>query len=103
MSTTPNGSGPELEKFPDAPPSIEVTAPQEVPHAGLRSLDHCTYSQRIFRLCDGILIGTLSPNHSFTLQWDCSFNLDIYWLKSPGQWLFTAYKSYYMSILPCMH
>jgi hypothetical protein len=45
MSTTPNGSGPELEKFPDAPPTIEITAPEEVPDAGLRSLDHCEYSR----------------------------------------------------------
>ena len=43
MPPTPNGSGPELEKFPDAPPSIEVTAPEDVIDAGLRSLDHCQY------------------------------------------------------------
>lgn len=41
MPPTPNGSAPELEKFPDAPPSIEVTAPEDVIDAGLRSLDHC--------------------------------------------------------------
>ncbi|TAQ85693.1 Peroxidase [Chlorociboria aeruginascens] len=40
MCPTSNGSGPELEKFPDAPPSISVTAAEEVPDAGLRSLDH---------------------------------------------------------------
>jgi hypothetical protein len=41
MSSIPNGSGPELEKFPHAPPSIEVTVAEDVPDAGLRSLDHC--------------------------------------------------------------
>ncbi|CZR51854.1 related to sphingoid base-phosphate phosphatase [Phialocephala subalpina] len=45
MSSTPNGSGGlELEKFPDAPPTIEVSAPADrsadTPDAGLRSLDH---------------------------------------------------------------
>jgi hypothetical protein len=49
MSSIPNGSGPELEKFPDAPPSIEVTAPEEPPHAGLRSLNHCMYSPSLGR------------------------------------------------------
>jgi len=43
MTPTQNGSGPELEKFPDAPPSIEDTAPEDVIDAGLRSLDHCQY------------------------------------------------------------
>ena len=61
MSTTPNGSGPELEKFPDAPPSIEVNAPEEVPHAGLRSLDHCTYFQSLLRTCAEILFETRRP------------------------------------------
>ena len=51
MSSIPNGSGPELEKFPDAPPSIEVTAPEETPHAGLRSLDHCMCSPSLWVLC----------------------------------------------------
>jgi hypothetical protein len=41
MSSIPNGSGPELEKFPDAPPSIEISPAEDVPDAGLRSLDHC--------------------------------------------------------------
>jgi hypothetical protein len=46
MCPTPNGSGgPELEKFPDspAPPTIAITAPVDVPDAGLRSLDHCKF------------------------------------------------------------
>jgi hypothetical protein len=51
MSSIPNGSGPELEKFPDAPPSIEVTAPEEIPHAGLRSLDHCMSSPNFWLTC----------------------------------------------------
>lgn len=42
MSSKSKSSGLVLEKFPDAaPPSIEVTSPQEVIDAGLRSLDHC--------------------------------------------------------------
>ncbi|KUJ23182.1 sphingosine-1-phosphate phosphohydrolase-like protein [Mollisia scopiformis] len=40
MSSTPNGSGLELEKFPDAPPKIAINAPADTPDAGLRSLDH---------------------------------------------------------------
>ncbi|RFU31428.1 Peroxidase, partial [Scytalidium lignicola] len=44
MCPSRDGSSSELEKFPDlptdAPPSIGVTAPEEVPDAGLRSLDH---------------------------------------------------------------
>jgi len=45
MRPTSNAAdGLELEKFPDAPPSIAVTAPEEVPDAGLRSLDHCKVS-----------------------------------------------------------
>jgi hypothetical protein len=103
MSTTPNGSGPELEKFPDAPPSIEVTAPEEVPHAGLRSLDHCTYSQRILRLCARILIETLSPNHSVTFQWDCSFNSGMCWGSLPDSGFSQLINLITMSILPCIH
>lgn len=50
MSSTPNGlGGLELEKFPDALPTIEVSAPAnksaDTPDAGLRSLDHCKHSQ----------------------------------------------------------
>ncbi|KAH7409308.1 sphingosine-1-phosphate phosphohydrolase-like protein [Cadophora sp. MPI-SDFR-AT-0126] len=46
MSSTPKGSGGlELEKFPDAPPSIAVTAPEDAVDAGLRSLDH--YKRRL--------------------------------------------------------
>ncbi|KAK2627990.1 hypothetical protein QTJ16_002636 [Diplocarpon rosae] len=46
MSSTPNGSsGPELEKYQNAPPSITVTAPKDVIDAGLRSLDH--YKRRL--------------------------------------------------------
>ncbi|KAG4444515.1 hypothetical protein IFR05_000106 [Cadophora sp. M221] len=46
MSSTPKGpSGLELETFPDAPPSIAVTAPEDVIDAGLRSLDH--YKRRL--------------------------------------------------------
>jgi hypothetical protein len=46
MCPTSNGSGGlELEKFPDAPPTIAVTAPEDVPDAGLRSLDHCKPSK----------------------------------------------------------
>lgn len=52
MSSIPTGSGPELEKFPDAPPSIEVTAPEEAPHAGLRSLDHCMCSPSPWSICE---------------------------------------------------
>ena len=55
MSSISNGSGPELEKFPDAPPSIEVTAPEETPHAGLRSLDHCMYSPSPWSIVHGHL------------------------------------------------
>jgi hypothetical protein len=99
MSTTPNGSGPELEKFPDAPPSIEVTAPEEVPHAGLRSLDHCTYFQSLLRTWPESYRDT-SPNRGTTLpKSDCSFNISMYLVKSPGPVAFPAYKSYYMSIL----
>lgn len=44
MCPTANGSGGlQLEKFPPAPPSIEITAPEDVPDAGLRSLDHCKH------------------------------------------------------------
>lgn len=49
MSTPPNGSGQELEKFPDAaapPPKIGLNLPEEVTDAGLRSLDHCKYLVR---------------------------------------------------------
>jgi len=46
MSSTPKGSSSlELEKFPDAPPSIAITAPEDVIDAGLRSLDH--YKRRL--------------------------------------------------------
>jgi len=55
MSSTQPGSGLELEKFPDAPPTIAITAPEEVPHAGLRSLDHCMY----FHLLLYSFLGTL--------------------------------------------
>ncbi len=44
MSKSRYGSGPELEKFPDAPPTIAITTADgasETPDAGLRSLDHC--------------------------------------------------------------
>jgi len=44
MCPTSNGSGLELEKFPDAPPTVAVTSPEDVPDAGLRSLDHCKFS-----------------------------------------------------------
>ena len=56
MCPTANGSGPELEKFPDAPPSIAITAPEDVPDAGLRSLDHCKYSLGIRFISINILV-----------------------------------------------
>jgi len=37
MCPTPDVSG---EEFPDASPAILITAPEDVPDAGLRSLDH---------------------------------------------------------------
>jgi hypothetical protein len=46
MSPTPNGTGLELEKFPDAPPTIAITTAEETPDAGLRSLDHCEYNMQ---------------------------------------------------------
>lgn len=49
MCPTPNSSGGlEFEKFPDAalpPPTIAITEPEDVPDAGLRSLDHCKFVQ----------------------------------------------------------
>jgi hypothetical protein len=42
MCPEPNGPGPELEKsLNPPPPTIKVNEPEEVPDAGLRSLDHC--------------------------------------------------------------
>lgn len=68
MSSIANGSGPELEKFPDAPPSIEVTAPEEPPHAGLRSLDHCMYSPSLGRYIHILLSHVLSQPHCVSRQ-----------------------------------
>ena len=56
MCPTEHGSGPELEKFPDAPPSIAIIAPEDVPDAGLRSLDHCKYSLGIQLISTNILV-----------------------------------------------
>ena len=40
-----NGSGPiELEKSHHAPPTIAIQTSDDVPDAGLRSLDHCEFS-----------------------------------------------------------
>jgi hypothetical protein len=57
MYSTPNGSGGELEKFPDALPlpTVAVTAPgdaegKEVIDAGLKGLDHCLLSPTLFSL-----------------------------------------------------
>jgi len=45
MCPTPNGSGPvELEKSHHAPPTIAIHTSEDVPDAGLRSLDHCEFS-----------------------------------------------------------
>jgi hypothetical protein len=46
MCPTPDGSGPvELEKSHHAPlPTIAFHTSEDVPDAGLRSLDHCEFS-----------------------------------------------------------
>jgi hypothetical protein len=64
MCPTANGSRPEVEKFPDAPPSIEITAPEDVPDAGLRSLDHCKYSLGVQSISADILVQYLGKNCS---------------------------------------
>lgn len=56
MCPTANGSGRELEKPLNAPPSIAITAPEDVPDAGLRSLDHCRYSLRIRSIFADIVV-----------------------------------------------
>ena len=60
MCPTANGSGLELEKFPDAPPSIAITVPEDVPDAGLRSLDHCRYPLGIQSISAEILVIKIS-------------------------------------------
>lgn len=45
MCPPSNGSGPvELEKSHHAPPTIAIQTSDDVPDAGLRSLDHCEFS-----------------------------------------------------------
>ena len=56
MCPTANGSGRELEKPLNAPPSIAITAPEDVPDAGLRSLDHCRYSLGIRSIFADIVV-----------------------------------------------
>jgi hypothetical protein len=41
MCSTPNGSGDELEKFPDADAPLPI-ADASPPDAGMKSLDHCS-------------------------------------------------------------
>jgi hypothetical protein len=43
MCSTPNGSGDELEKFPDADAPLPI-ANASPPDAGMKSLDHCSCS-----------------------------------------------------------
>ena len=56
MCPTANGSGRELEKPLNAPPSVAITAPEDVPDAGLRSLDHCRYSLEIRSVFTDIVV-----------------------------------------------
>ena len=61
MSSNPNGSGLELEKLAHAPlPAIAVTAPADVPDAGLRSLDHCMYIVHFKSQCARVFLGIKS-------------------------------------------
>jgi hypothetical protein len=50
MCPTANGpAGHQLEKSPNGPPAIEITAPEDAPDAGLRSLDHCTFISHLLQ------------------------------------------------------
>jgi hypothetical protein len=66
MCPTANGSGVELEKS-EAPPSIAITAPEDVPDAGLRSLDHCRYPSWIHSVSAYTLVIEMSLKD--TVQW----------------------------------
>lgn len=57
MCPTTDGSGEELEKFPDAiaPPEIHIHTPNGGTYAGLRDLDHCKVSWTLlFLVADSI-------------------------------------------------
>ena len=71
MCPTANDSGLEREKFPDAPPLIAITAPEDVPDAGLRSLDHCKYPSWTQSLPADILVTEISFKALFYRQDKC--------------------------------
>jgi hypothetical protein len=75
MCPTANGSGRELEKSLDAPPpSIAITAPEDVPDAGLRSLDHCRYSSGIHSISADIIVLKTSFKVLFCWHDKCDYS-----------------------------